>query len=98
MTSNPKVTPNTYKETNKKISGAPISKIETSNNCVARRAAGIKPIRVRKIAVIVKAAIISLNLIGAMNKLVKFLLQISSKNKEVEPKELIVNIKTSQKQ
>ena len=47
---------------------------------MAIKAAGIKPINVLKIAVKVSAAIISLILIGAMKRLVKFLLHISSKN------------------
>ena len=58
----------------------PILKIDTPNRGIAIRAAGISPIKVLIIAVNVKAAIISLNLIGAINRLVKFLLQISSKN------------------
>ena len=47
---------------------------------IAKREAGIKPIKVLKIAVKVRAAIISLILIGAIKRLVKFLLQISSRN------------------
>ena len=42
--------------------------------------AGTIPIKVLKIAVKVNAAIISLIFIGEINKFVKFLLQISSKN------------------
>ena len=38
------------------------------------------PIKVLKIAVRVRAVIISLSLIGAINKFVKFLLHISSRN------------------
>ena len=56
------------------------SKIETPNNGIAIIAAGTIPIKVLMIAVKVNAAIISLILIGAINRLVKFLLQISSKN------------------
>ena len=80
VTRRPKVTPNMYKETNKNINGIPILKIETSNSGIAKRAAGIKPINVLKIAVKVNAAIISLIFIGAINRFVKFLLQISSRN------------------
>ena len=80
VTKSPKVTPKIYKIINKKISGVPILKIETPKNGIASKAAGTRPIKVLKIAVKVKAAIISLNLIGAINKLVKFLLQISSRN------------------
>ena len=80
VTKRPKVTPKTYKVINKKIKGIPIFKIDTPKKGIANRAAGISPIKVLKIAVIVNAVIISLNLMGAINKFVKFLLQISSKN------------------
>ena len=69
-----------YNDKSNGIKGRPILKIETSNKGIAKRAAGIKPIKVLKIAVKVNAAIISLIFIGAINKLVKFLLQISSRN------------------
>ncbi len=77
MTNRPKVTPKIYKVINKKIRGGPILNIETPKKGIARRAAGIKPIRVLRIAVKVRAVIISLSLIGAINRLVKFLLPIS---------------------
>ena len=80
VTKRPKVTPNIYNVINKKIKGIPILKIETPKKGIANKAAGIKPIIVLKIAVNVSAAIISLSLIGAINKFVKFLLQISSRN------------------
>ena len=80
VTRRPRVTPKIYKAIKRKISGKPILKIETPNKGIAIRAAGTKPIRVLKIAVKVKAAIISLIFIGAMKRFVKFLLQISSKN------------------
>ena len=80
VTKRPKVTPKIYKVINKKNNGAPILKIETPKKGIASNAAGTRPIKVLKIAVKVRAAIISFNLIGAINKLVKFLLQISSKN------------------
>ena len=80
VTRRPKVTPKIYKDTSRKISGVPIFKIETPNKGIAIKAAGIKPIKVLKIAVKVNAAIISLILIGAIKRLVKFLLQISSRN------------------
>ena len=80
VTKRPKVTPKIYKVINKNIKGSPIFRIETPKKGIAKSAAGTKPIKVLKIAVNVNAAIISLSLIGAMNKLVKFLLQISSKN------------------
>ena len=65
---------------NKEISGTPILNIETPNRGIAIKDAGTRPINVLKIAVKVSAAIISLIFIGAINKLVKFLLQISSRN------------------
>ena len=80
VTNNPKVTPKIYKVTSKKINGTPILKIEIPKRGIANKEAGIKPIKVLKTAVIVKAVIISLIFIGAINRLVKFLLQISSKN------------------
>ena len=80
VTKSPNVIPKTYKVIKRKIKGIPILKIETPNNGIAIIEAGIKPIKVLKIAVQVKAVIISLILIGAINRLVKFLLQISSKN------------------
>ena len=71
---------NGLRVTNKNIRGIPILKIETPNNGIAIKEAGTNPIKVLKIAVKVRAAIISLILIGAMKRFVKFLLQISSKN------------------
>ena len=79
VTKRPKVTPKIYKLIRRKINGKPISKIETPKKGIANRAAGTKPIKVLKIAVKVNAAIISLILIGAIKRLVKFLLQISPK-------------------
>jgi hypothetical protein len=80
VTKRPNVTPKMYNVINKNIRGVPILKIETPKNGIASSAAGTKPIKVLNIAVNVNAAIISLILIGAMNKFVKFLLQISSRN------------------
>ena len=80
VTNNPRVTPKIYKVTKRNINGNPILKIDTPNNGIAIIEAGKRPIKVLKIAVNVKAAIISLILMGAINRLVKFLLQISSKN------------------
>ena len=80
VTRRPNVTPNRYKEINKNISGKPSLSTETPNNGIAIKTAGTKPIKVLMIAVKVRAAIISLILIGAINKFVKFLLHISSKN------------------
>ena len=80
VTKSPKVTPKIYSVISKKINGIPISNIDTLKRGIASKAAGIKPINVLNIAVKVSAAIISLIFIGAINKLVKFLLQISSRN------------------
>ena len=54
--------------------------IETPKRGIAKIEAGINPIKVLITAVKVKDVIISLIFIGAINKFVKFLLQISSKN------------------
>ena len=80
VTSKPNVTPNKYKENNKNIKEGPNVKTETPNKGTAKIAAGIRPINVLNSAVKVKEIIISLILIGAINKFVKFLLHISSKN------------------
>ena len=69
-----------HADKSKKIKGTPKLRTETPNRGIAIKTAGIRPIKVLKIAVRVRAAIISRILIGAINKLVKFLLQISSKN------------------
>ena len=80
VTNKPIVTPNMYKAVRRKINGGPILKTDTPNNGIAKSEAGIRPIKVLKIAVKVRAAIISFIFIGAIKRLVKFLLQISSKN------------------
>ena len=80
VTSSPKVTPNKYNGNNKNNSGRPSLKTETPKRGIAKIAAGIKPISALIIAVKVREVMISLILIGAINKFVKFLLQISSKN------------------
>ena len=80
VTKSPRVTPKIYRVNKRNINGNPILKIDTPNNGIAIIEAGTRPIKVLKIAVNVKAAIISLSLIGAINRLVKFLLQISSRN------------------
>ena len=80
VTKSPNVTPNRYNGNKRNNSGKPSSKTETPNRGIAKIAAGTKPISALKIAVNVSEVIISLILIGAINKFVKFLLQISSKN------------------
>ena len=54
--------------------------MDTPKRGIAISAAGINPIEVLIIAVKVSAVIISLILIGAIKRLVKFLLHISSRN------------------
>ena len=80
VTKSPKVIPKRYKGNNKNNSGTPSLNTETPKRGIAKIAAGINPISALKIAVNVSEVIISLILIGAINKFVKFLLQISSKN------------------
>tara|TARA_B100000674_G_C37188958_1_gene623166 strand:+ start:56 stop:418 length:363 start_codon:yes stop_codon:yes gene_type:complete len=80
LTNNPKVIPKIYKLKNSKSSGKPNFKIETPNNGEVKIIAGTSPISVLINAVKIKATIISFILSGAINKLVKFLLHISSKN------------------
>ena len=80
VTKSPKVTPKRYKGNNRSNKGKPSLKTETPKSGIAKIAAGTKPINALKIAVNVSEVMISLILIGAMNKFVKFLLQISSKN------------------
>ena len=79
-TNNPSVIPKIYKLSKSKISAGPRFNKETPKKGDARSIAGTIPIRVLIRAVVVRAAIISLVLRGAINKLVKFLLHISSKN------------------
>ena len=80
VTKSPKVTPNKYNGNSNSNSGKPSLKTETPKRGIAKIAAGTKPISALKIAVKVREVMISLILIGAINRFVKFLLQISSKN------------------
>ena len=80
LTNKPNVIPNVYKLKNKRSSGKPKFKIETPNKGAVKIIAGTNPIRVLIKAVKIKAMIISFSFKGAINKLVKFLLHISSKN------------------
>ena len=79
-TKSPKVIPKMYKLRNKKNNGIPKFKIDIPNNGLVISIAGTKPINVLINAVQTNAVMISLIRIGAINKFVKFLLQISSKN------------------
>ena len=80
LTNKPKVIPKTYKLKNNRSSGKPKFKIETPNKGEVKIIAGTSPINVLTRAVKNSATIISLSFKGAINKLVKFLLHISSKN------------------
>ena len=80
VTKRPKLIPNRYNEIIKNNKGNPRLNTETLNKGIAIKIAGTNPIKVLKIAVNVREVIISLILIGAINKFVKFLLQISSRN------------------
>ena len=80
LTNKPNVIPKIYKLKNNKNNGKPNFKIDTPNKGEVKRIAGTNPIKVLIKAVIINAATISFNFKGAINKLVKFLLQISSKN------------------
>ena len=85
LTNKPKVIPNKYKLKNNKNNGKPNFKIETPNKGEVKIIAGTNPINVLIKAVNISATIISLSLRGAINKLVKFLLQISSKKSILKP-------------
>ena len=79
LTNKPSVMPNIYRLRNNISSGKPNFKIETPNNGDVKIIAGTRPINVLIKAVKIKDIIISLSFKGAINKFVKFLLQISSK-------------------
>ena len=81
----PNVIPKKYKLKNIKANGSPNSNIEIPNNGEVNNIAGTNPINALIRAVITSAVIISLIFIGEINKLVKFLLQISSKNNILKP-------------
>ena len=80
LTNKPKVIPKIYKLKKRRNRGKPNFKIETPNKGEVKIIAGTRPINVLIRAVKINAKIISLSFRGAINKLVKFLLQISSKN------------------
>ena len=79
LTNNPSVIPKRYKLRNRNKSGNPNFKIDTPNKGEVSIIAGTNPIKVLIKAVKINETIISLSLRGAINKFVKFLLQISSK-------------------
>ena len=79
LTNRPNVIPKIYKLKNNISSGKPNFNIETPNNGEVKIIAGTSPINVLIKAVKINDVIISFNFKGAMNKFVKFRLQISSK-------------------
>ena len=84
-TNRPSVIPKIYKLKKRKAKGSPRFNKDIPNNGEVNSIAGINPIKARIRAVTTSAVIISLIFIGAINKLVKFLLQISSKNNILKP-------------
>ena len=80
LTNKPSVIPKIYKLRNNRRRGKPNSKIEIPNKGEVKRIAGTNPIKVLISAVKINDTIISFNFKGAINKFVKFLLQISSRN------------------
>ena len=80
LTNKPNVIPNMYKLKNNKSRGNPNFKIETPNKGEVKIIAGTNPINVLIKAVKIKAVIISFSFKGAINRFVKFLLHISSRN------------------
>ena len=90
LTNKPNVIPKMYKLRNNKSKGKPKFKIETPNKGAVKIIAGTSPINVLIKAVKIKATIISLSFKGAINKFVKFLLHISSKNNMLK---LILDLK-----
>ena len=80
LTNKPRVIPKIYKLKNNRSRGKPKFKIETPNKGAVKIIAGTSPINVLIKAVKISATTISFIFKGAINKLVKFLLHISSKN------------------
>ena len=78
-TKSPSVIPKIYKLKNKKNKGIPKLKIEIPKSGLVINIAGTRPIKVLIKAVKTKEIIISPILSGAIKRLVKFLLHISSK-------------------
>ena len=91
LTNRPSVIPKMYKLKNSNSRGKPSFKIETPNKGDVKITAGTNPIKVLIKAVKIKDIIISLSLSGAINKFVKFLLQISSKKSILK---LILDLKS----
>ena len=84
-TSTPSVIPKIYKLKKRKARGRPRSNKDIPKMGDVNNIAGTKPIKALINAVKTNDTIISLIFIGAINRLVKFLLQISSKNNILNP-------------
>ena len=89
----PNVIPNKYRLKKRNAKGRPSFNKEIPNNGEVNSIAGIKPISALIKAVKTRETIISLIFIGAINRFVKFLLQISSKNNILKPM-LVLNKKS----
>ena len=92
-TSTPSVIPKIYKLKKSKAKGKPKSNKDIPKSGEVNNIAGTKPIRALIKAVKTNDTIISLIFMGAINRLVKFLLQISSKNNILNPM-LVLNKKS----
>ena len=79
-TNKPSVIPKIYKLKKRKAKGRPRSNKDIPKIGDVNNIAGTRPIKALIKAVITNDTIISLIFIGAIKRLVKFLLQISSKN------------------
>ena len=84
-TNKPRVIPKTYKLKKRNARGMPKSNKEIPNRGEVNNIAGTNPIKALIKAVKTSDTIISLIFIGAINKLVKFLLHISSRNSMLNP-------------
>ncbi len=84
-TNKPKVIPKRYKLKKRNARGRPKSNKEIPNRGDVNNIAGTNPIKALIKAVKTSETIISLIFIGAINKLVKFLLHISSRNNILNP-------------
>ena len=81
----PSVIPKIYRLKKRKANGKSKSNKEIPNIGEVSNIAGTRPIKALIKAVITNEVIISLIFIGVINRFVKFLLQISSKNNILKP-------------
>ena len=84
-TNKPRVIPKIYKLKKRKAKGSPRFNKDIPNNGEVSNIAGIRPISALIKAVKTSEVMISLIFIGAINRFVKFLLHISSKNSMLNP-------------